>query len=325
MDRLKALATFKTVVDKGGFARAAAELDMSCAAVTRAVQELEMLLGVRLLQRTTRRVTLTAVGQEVLTHAIELLDGYDALTALSSLSASEPAGTVRLSAPAAYARHFVGPALAPFLARHPKVWVDLRMREGAVDVVADEVDLALCLSGDLNPSLVARRVCDFAVGLFASHDYLRHRGIPDHPDELLAHSCLVCDESGSSHWQFRHRSGVEIDLPIKGAMRCSQAEVLVGAAVHGAGIVLLPVFMARDAVEAGLLQRLLPDWTCPPLALQLAYSSRRNQPLAVRKLIEHLVHALRPADDAAPCISAPAAAYSRRPASRVPQAVALAA
>jgi DNA-binding transcriptional LysR family regulator len=313
MDRLKALATFKTVVDKGGFARAAAELDMSCAAVTRAVQELEMLLGVRLLQRTTRRVTLTAVGQEVLTHAIELLDGYNALTALSSLSASEPAGTVRLSAPAAYARHFVGPALASFLASHPKVWVDLRTREGAVDVVADEVDLALCLSSDLSPSLVARRVCDIEVGLFASHDYLRQRGALDHPEDLFTHSCLVCDDSGSSDWHFRHRSGAEVDLPIKGTMRCSQAEVLVGAAAHGAGIVMLPAFMAQDAVDAGRLVRLLPDWTCPPLALQLAYSSRRNQPLAVRKLIDHLVEALQSADEAEPGIVAPAVLSSRPP------------
>ncbi len=325
MDRLKALATFKTVVDKGGFARAAAELDMSCAAVTRTVQELEMLLGVRLLQRTTRRVTLTAVGQEVLTHAIELLDGYDALKALSSLSASEPAGTVRISAPAAYARHFVGPALASFLARHPKVWVDLRTREGAVDVVADEVDLALCLGDDLHPSLVARRISDFEVGLFASPNYLRQHGVPDHPHELLAHSCLVCDESGGSSWQFRHRSGAEIDLSIKGTMRCSQAEVLVGAAVHGAGIVLLPIFMARDALQAGQLQRLLADWNCPSRALQLAYSSRRNQPLAVRKLIEHLVHELRPADDAPPCFSASAVASSRLSLPRTRQAVALAA
>src|SRR5882762_9234894 len=128
MDRLKALGMFKAVVDKGGFARAAAELDVSCAVVSRTVQELELLLGVQLLQRTTRRITLTAVGQQVLTRAADLLDAYNELAALSSLSASEPSGIVRLAAPASYARRYLGHALAAFMARHPKVRVDLRMR-----------------------------------------------------------------------------------------------------------------------------------------------------------------------------------------------------
>lgn len=308
MDRLKALATFKTVVEKGNFARAAAELDVSCAAVTRAVQELEMLLGVRLLHRTTRRVALTAVGQEVLSRATDLLDGYDQIAALSSLSATEPAGTVRLSAPGALARRFVGPALASFLARHPKVWVDLRTSEGPVDVVA-EADLALCLRRDLSPALVSRRVADIEVGLFASPAYVARHGSPGHPGELLERNCLVCDDMGSGQWHLRHDGGAEVDLPVKGTIRCSHAEALVGAAIHGAGIVLLPAFMVEEAVAAGKLQRLLSDWHCPPLALHLAYASRRNQPLAVRKLIEHLVQALEQDDDDAqvgrPTMTAP--------------------
>jgi DNA-binding transcriptional LysR family regulator len=294
MDRLSALAIFKSVVDNGGFARAAADLEVSCAKVTRAVQELEMLLGVQLLQRTTRRVALTTVGREVLSRAADLLDSYDALAALSSLSASEPSGSVRLVAPAAFSRRYLGPALADFMARYPKVWVDLRMRHGHIDVVNDEVDVMLCLRSDLRPSLIARRIGAAEVGLFAAPRYLAERGEPKHPHDLLHHNCLTCeDTAGGSGWKFRQRISAEaVEVPVKGAMRSSHADALVGAAVHGAGVVLLPVFMVEEAAARGALRRLLPDWTSEPLALHLAYHSRLNQPLCVRKLIDHLVQVL---------------------------------
>ena len=294
MDRLSALAIFKSVVDNGGFARAAAELEVSCAKVTRAVQDLERLLGVQLLQRTTRRVALTSVGHEVLSRAAELLDSYDALAALSSLSASEPSGTVRLVAPAAFSRRYLSPALADFMARYPKVWVDLRMRQGQIDVVNDEVDVMLCLPSDLRPSLIARRIGAAEVGVFAAPRYLADRGEPKHPHDLLQHNCLTCeDTAGGTGWKFRQRVSAEaLDVPVKGTMRSSHADALVGAAVHGAGVVLLPLFMVEEAVERGALRRLLPDWTSEPLALHLAYHSRLNQPLCVRKLIDHLVQVL---------------------------------
>src|SRR5258705_2838743 len=117
-----------------------------------------MLVAWQRLRRTPRRVALTTVAQEVLTRACDLLDSYDGLAALSSLSASEPSGVVRLAAPASYARRYLGPALAAFMAKHPKIRVDLWMRDGPVDLVSRDVDLALCLHCDLRPSLIARSV-----------------------------------------------------------------------------------------------------------------------------------------------------------------------
>jgi DNA-binding transcriptional LysR family regulator len=290
MDRLSALATFKSVVENGSFARAATVLDVSCAKVTRSVQDLELLLGVQLLKRTTRRMSLTSVGQQVLSRAADLLDSYDALAALSSLSANEPSGTVRLAAPATLSRRYLGPALADFTSRNPKVRVDIVTREGPIDVIADEVDMMLCLRSDLRPSLVARRIGGTEVGLFASPRYLSARGEPEHPLDLLAHNCLTTCGAG---WTFRQRVSAEaVDVPVKGTMRSSQADVLVGAALHGAGVVLLPRFMVEGAVADGSLRRLLPEWASEPIALFLAYHSRLNQPLSVRRLIDHLVSAL---------------------------------
>jgi DNA-binding transcriptional LysR family regulator len=294
MDRLRALAIFKAVADHGGFRHAASALDLSCPVVTRTVQELETLLGVRLFQRTTRRVALTSAGHEVLVRACGVLACYDELVNTSSLCASEPSGSVRLAAPAFYGRHHLGPVLASFMARYPKVWVDLRLREGAVDPLEDEADLALCLAREFRPMLITRPVASADVGVYASSDYLVRRGEPRDPADLLAHDCLTCDGLGiGSSWPFIRRSGEErYVLNVRGALRANHAEVLVGAAVHGAGVVMLPDFLVQEALARGELQRLLPQWKAEPLSIHLAYSSRQHQALSVRKLIEHLEIAL---------------------------------
>ncbi|HJV62069.1 MAG TPA: LysR family transcriptional regulator, partial [Albitalea sp.] len=178
MDRLKALEIFKTVVEKGSFAKAAEALDVSSSAATRAVQDLETNLGVRLLQRSSRRIALTAVGHEVLERCTELIEQYRAMEAMSSLSASEAAGSVRLVAPASYGARLLGPALASFRELYPKVTIDLRMSDDGIDLIDDEADLALCVGRDLRLSLIARRVGVARLGLYASSAYLARRGAP---------------------------------------------------------------------------------------------------------------------------------------------------
>lgn len=292
MDRLSALATFKAVVDHGGFARAAADMDVSCAKVSRTVQDLEMLLGVQLLQRTTRRISLTSAGHDVLQRAVELLNSYEELAAVSSMSSKEPSGTVRLAAPAAFARSLLGPALADFLNRFPKVGVDLRTREGLTDVFDDEVDVMICLRNDLRESLIARRVGAVDVGMYAAPGYLSRRGQPFHPDDLLGHNCLTSEDIADGNVWRMHRALTICDIPVKGTMRCSHADVLVGTALHGAGIALLPRFMAEEFVLTGGLKPVLPDWDCEQLPIQIAWGSRRNLPLNVRALIDHLAETL---------------------------------
>ena len=294
MDRLKALSVFKAVADRGSFGAAASALDISVGAVSRTVQDLEGLLGARLLHRTTRRVALTAVGEDVLSRVGGLLQSYDELAAIGQLSANEPAGMIRMAAPALFARSYLGSALAAFRERYPQVQVDLQLSEGSVNALLEEVDLAVCPSKDLRPTMIARPLASVEIGVYASPRYLARKGEPISPAQLVEHDCLTSKAMGAgAHWSFDHRpSGHPCTVHVKGVLHSNQVEVLVDAAAHGAGIVMLPAFIAQEAVLTGRLRRILQDWRVAPQALHLAYNSRRNQPMSVRKLIEHLVEHL---------------------------------
>jgi DNA-binding transcriptional LysR family regulator len=247
MDRLKALEIFKAVADRGSFVKAAEALDLSTPAVSRSVQDLEKTLGVRLLQRTTRRVSLTPEGEQVLQRARGMLDAYDELAALSSEGAAQVAGEIRFKAPASFSSWLV-PALAEFTARHPKARVQLVACDMPMDLVAERIDLDLRVTRVLPDSLIARRVGDVPIGVYAAPAYLARKGTPKHPHELAEHDCLV----------------------------------------RGSGLALLPHFLAASAVSRGELQPVLTQWPSPPLGMFLAYTSRRNLHLRVRKLIDHL-------------------------------------
>jgi DNA-binding transcriptional LysR family regulator len=305
MDRLKSLEIFKTVADKGSFVRAADALALSNAVVTRAVQDLEQLLGVRLLQRTTRRVSLTAEGEDVLERTRQLLASYDELAATSSLSAAQIAGEIRFTAPASFASR-LAPALAAFGARYPEVRLQLLATDAPLDLVAERIDLALRLARTLPDALVARRLGDVPIGVYAAPSYLARRGTPRHPDELAQHDCLVHNGTGrEATWPFRHPVTQQpLEPVVRGSLASNNAEALMAAAIRGAGLALLPQPVARDAVAAGRLQQVLNAWPCPPLQMVLAYASRRNQPLRVRKLIEHLAASLALPDAAAPATRA---------------------
>lgn len=290
MDRLRALAIFKAVVEHGGYSRAASALDMSCSVVTRSVQDLEELLGVRLLLRTTRSVSPTSVGESVFERAAELLACYQELEAFSSQLAHEPHGLIRLTAVASCAQLRLGSALAAFRKRWPRVTLDLRLRGDAEDIVVDDADLVLCLESHLRQSHVARELVALEVGWFASQHFLQMQGCPQTPEEVGQFFCLVHRDSRAAGWSFVHRdTGVRREVPIPGVLHSSHDELLMDAAVQGAGLVQLPLFMAERLVTEGRLCRVLEDWHADPMSVHLSYESRRHLPFAVRKLVEHLV------------------------------------
>jgi DNA-binding transcriptional LysR family regulator len=291
MDRLRALAVFRSVVEHGGFSRAAAALDLSCSVVTRTVQELEDLLGVRLLLRTTRSVSLTSVGKSVLEHAIHVLAAYEHLEAMSSRSAREPQGLVRVAALAALGRVHLGAALAAFRSRFPEVCVELRLREDGDDGGVPDADVILCLESQLRQAHVARKLASLEVAWFASRQFLEAQGCPSAPKDLERFDCLVHWTARHTGWVFVHRhSSCRQQVLVPGVLHSNHEDVLMSAAVEGAGVVQLPLFMAGPLVSQGRLCRVLEDWQGDPHSLYLSYESRRHLPLAVGKLVEHLVH-----------------------------------
>jgi LysR family transcriptional regulator for bpeEF and oprC len=293
MDRLKALEIFKAVADRGSFVKAADALDLSTAVVSRSVQDLEAALGVRLLQRTTRRVSLTPEGEDVLQRASGLLDAYDDLAAFSSQGADQVAGEIRFKAPASFSSWLV-PALAEFTARHPKARVQFVACDMQADLVEARIDLELRVTRVLPDSLIARRLGDVRLGVYGAPAYLARKGTPKHPHELAGHDCLVHSSTGrEATWPFQHPVTQERLTPsVHGLLWSTNAEALMAAAVGGAGLALLPHFLVGDAVTRGELQPVLSHWPTPPLGMYLVYTSRRNLPLRVRKLIDHLADVL---------------------------------
>lgn len=299
MDRLKMLEVFKAVADRGSFTKAADALGLSNAVTSRTVQELESQLGVRLLQRTTRSVSLTSEGRDVLERAQSLLDSYDDLLAASKVGAEETAGEIRLSAPSSLGGRRLGPIVASFTDRYPLVRVDLQLTDAQDDMVGEGVDLALRMGDDLKHSLIARRVGQLKLGIYASPGYLKRYGVPQHPGELARHHCLTYGGAGKTPtWSLRNRqTGQQGEWPARGSLHTNNGDALAAAAVCGSGLVLLPRYLIDGAVSRGELQEVMTDWQAPPLGLYLAYASRRNQPVRVRRLIEHLAEKVKEALD----------------------------
>lgn len=292
MDRLKALEIFKTVADKRSFVKAAEALNLSNPVVSRSVRELEAVLGVRLMQRTTRRVALTAEGLDVLERARRLLDSYAELTAASSQSASDMAGAIRLTAPSYFGVLPLAPVLSGFMAEHPRVQVELLLTDEPLDLVAQSIDLAVRVADELPGSLIARRAGEVRFGVYGAPHYLRSRGLPRQPSDLAQHVCLVHGVRGRSRaWRFSHpvtQQAIEIDVPA--TLQASDTHALLAAARHGSGLALLPAALAEPALQQGELQQVLGAWGPAPVGVHLAYCSRR-QPLRVRRLMERFAEA----------------------------------
>lgn len=308
MDRLKIFEIFKQVATQRSFTQAASALGLSTPVVSRAVQELEQLLGVRLLQRSTRRVVLTREGEDVLARASPLLAAFDDLTASSRQHQSDVAGDIRLTAPASLGAGRLAPLLADFIARHPRVHVDLQLTDSTLALDGDGVDLALRLAWRLPDQLIARRLGEVPIGVYGAPAYLERKGLPRHPGELVGHDCVVHSSNAlAAPWQFLHPVTQESTAPaLRRLMSANHVETLMSAAVHGAGLARLPRLLADPAVARGELQPVLSQWACPPLGIFLVYRDRQHQPLRVRKLIEHLAEAFEGAASVRP-----AAAHAR--------------
>ncbi|WP_275099715.1 LysR family transcriptional regulator [Sedimenticola hydrogenitrophicus] len=295
MDRLTAMQVFVEVAKRGGFTAAAEHLDITRVKATRYVSELENWLGTRLLHRSTRRVSLTEAGVACLRQCEQMLALTQDLKSTIGKRDSSPRGQLRMTTSISFGQAHLAGAVADYLKLYPDVAVDLMVVDRAVNLIEERVDLAIRIAGELDPTLVARRIAPCRSVICASPDYLQARGTPTHPHALTAHNCLTYTHFGRSEWRFGNRQGEEINIEIKGNLSANEATILMEASRAGAGISQLPTYLANPLIERGALVELLPDWKPPELVIWGVYLSRSHLPASVRTMLDFLAERFRDA------------------------------
>ncbi len=297
MDRLGALATFVRVVDAGSLSGAARLLPSSLTSVSRQISALEQHYGTRLLLRTTRRLALTDDGRILYERARSILGDLREVEATLSRSHQQPSGRVRISAPTLMGRLLIAPLLAEFLRRYPALAVDLLLVDRAVDMVDEDVHLALRVGHLPDSQLVARKLADLRMIVCASPDYLERRGIPRSPADLGHHDCLVfSDTAGIAEWRFKEGLKPERRIRIAGRLWVNSLDAVVSAAKQGAGIGRVPSWQVEADIRAGALQRILVDHEPPPTPLHLLFQPSRPASPKTRAFVDYLLERWRGID-----------------------------
>lgn len=292
MDRIVAMRVFVEVVERGSLTAAAEALELSRAVVTRHLADLEEWLGVRLLHRTTRRLSLTDAGSASLMHCRQVLNEVDSMQASLSERASAPKGGIRVTATASFGRH-LAPVIADYVSRFPGTHVDLLLLERTVNLVEERIDLAVRIANDLDPLLVARKLSVCRSVICASPAYLERCGVPHTLDDLTRHNCLTYAYFGHSEWRFV-RDGREMTVPVRGTISANEVTVLAEAALAGAGISMQPTYVAARHLRSGALVPLLTDYQVPEKGIFGVYASNRFVTPILRSLLDFLVERFGP-------------------------------
>lgn len=288
MDTLKAMEVFVAVVDCGSQSAAAEKLDLSRPVVSRYLAELEEWSGSRLLHRTTRRLGLTDAGSEMLPRCRHLLEVANDMRGASAMTENEPHGLLRITASSSFAQAQMAQAVTAYIKKYPKVGVELLLLDRTVNLVDERIDLAIRITNDLDDQLIARQLSVCRSVVCASPAYLREHGTPVHADELLLHQCLTHYYHGKNVWVFE-RNGEQVSYPVRSAIGANEVTVLMQAARAGAGIALLPTYLAAPYIRSGELVALLPDYKAVELGIYGVYASRKHMPAALRTMLDFLV------------------------------------
>jgi DNA-binding transcriptional LysR family regulator len=287
MERLMAMRVFVEVADAGSLTTAAQRLDMSRAMASRHLEGLERWLGARLFHRTTRRVSLSEAGEQALPRCRQMLELADEVQALAGERRREPVGKLRLATSLSFALPHLTDAIVAFQALHPRVEIELRTVDRAVNLVEERIDLALRITNRLDDSVVARRLATCRSVLCASPAYLQRHGAPATPQALTGHRCIT-HEFGSRAEYRLHRDGRVTTVAVSGSLGVNETALVRQAALAGAGVAMLPTYFVGEDLARGALLQLLPDHEPEPLGIHAVYLSRQHQPLPLRLLIEFL-------------------------------------
>lgn len=290
MDRFTAMQVFVEIVDRGSVSAAADALDMSRAMASRYLEGLERWLGVRLLHRTTRKLALSDAGEQALKGFREMVALAENVHAQASQQ-GEVHGRLRITSSPAFAQAQLTAAVVDFQRLHPKVEIDMMMVDRTVDLVQERIDLAIRLSNRIDEALVARRLAVCHSVLCASPSYLARAGVPEMPEDLERHRCVVHSAAFAPTYKLRRgdRGEEPVTVSPHAVLTANDTSVVRAGALAGAGIAMLPTFYVTEELARKQLRIVLPAYTLEPLDIQAVYLSRRNQPLALRKLIEFLL------------------------------------
>jgi DNA-binding transcriptional LysR family regulator len=289
MDRFGSLTAFVRVVESGGFSAAARRLNMSTTMVSNHVQALEDRLGVRLLNRTTRKVSLTEIGKAYYDRATQILSELEQADDIASELQSMPRGTLRIHV-ATHMVPFVAPVVAKLLSTYPELKIDLRMGEADVDLIEEGYDVALRMTPPPDSSLIVRSLATWRHVLCCSHGYLDKHGRVQRLDELTTHNCgRHLNYPFGDEWRFLDRKGAPASVRISGSFVTNSGEALRKVALEGAAVCLMAGFLIQDDLEAGRLVRLLPEYRPVEQSMNAVYPHRHHLSAKVRTFIDALV------------------------------------
>jgi len=297
MDRWAAMQAFARVVESGSFVRAADRLDVSTSSLSRLVADLEAHLHARLLNRTTRKLSLTETGQAFYERCVQLLADLNEAEALATRAAAQAHGTIRLTCPHSLAIAPLGPAIAEFVQAHPAVKFDVSVVDRVIDLVEEGFDLAIRVGQVGSDQLVARKLGATELVPCAAPEYLKRHGTPRAPEELAQHQALTYAYSPTPRvWHLLDATGQRHEVRVQGGLHSNSGDLTISAAIAGLGILFEPEFMVYSALASGQLRRVLPGFRGPSLDVWAVYPSRRHLSAKVRLFVAYLaeVFAARP-------------------------------
>ena len=289
MKKFEDIQAFIAVVDAGSFTVAAEKLNSGKSAVSRRVSALEERLGVQLLRRTTRVLNLTDTGRSFYEHGVRILADLEEAEAAVQQEHGELRGTLRVALPLSFGVRHMGGPIATFSKLHPKVEFDLDLNDRRVDLIEDNIDIALRIGQLTDSSLIARRLFDVRAVVCASPHYLHEHGVPATPEDLRDHRCLVYGNLAEPNkWGYEDGDGKRRTVTVNTSMVASSGDFLGSAAAHGMGVIIQPTFIASDAIRRGNLVPVLTDYKWPITQAHAVYPPTRHLSFRVRAFIDFL-------------------------------------
>jgi DNA-binding transcriptional LysR family regulator len=287
MDLITPMRTYVKAVETGSFAAAAEALDVSPQLVGKQIQALEQHLGIRLLNRTTRKQSLTEFGEAFLERARAILEEIDDTERLAASARGEPVGRLRINAPVAFGTRTLAPVLPKYMASFPKVAVDLNLSNHLVNVVEDAYDIVFRVGELADSGLVGRRLGPYLLLLCASPGYLASSAVIRHPSDLAKHECLGFAHSNlRTRWTFTDADGQLLTIPVTSRLMVNQSEPLLSAALAGLGLILQPLELVRGALKEGRLVEVLPEYPSPAPPLSVLYARDRRMTPKLQSFLE---------------------------------------